>query len=50
MEQKSPFNVLFCNFAPAVSADWDSPAFVKDVDLDIAFFASSIPWVFAVFA
>ena len=49
-EAKLPVNILFCNFAPAVSADRESTVFVKDVDFDVAFFAPSIPGVFAAFA
>jgi hypothetical protein len=45
-----PFDVFFCNVAPAVSAYGEAPVSVIDVDLDIHVFAFAVPRIFAVFS
>ena len=44
-----PFNVVFCDGAPAVSAYGEALVFVIDVDFDVCVFAFSVPRIFAVF-
>ena len=45
----SPFDVFFCNVAPAFSADRAKFALIVDVDLDVCTPAFSVPWVATVF-
>jgi hypothetical protein len=44
-----PFDVLFCDGAPAFSADGEALVSVVDVDFDVRVSAFSVPGILAVF-